>query len=270
MPGSVKFFEPTAVFPETLSRAFTETQTFAANISEYHDGSAQQGALVAFSRHSWKLTERLPPTLLVALRDFMLLHIADNFWFYNPKETNPPNTSDPYGMDPVGRYAVRFNSNWDQSMGIALGDATVELIEVTSIEEAEMVNHLVDIWITLSPPKGIVSGGGDYAPPLQVLLPSDDYAFRCCAAVAKSKLGSTGTMDMLFKPPGGSYSSVFPGVIGLSGIAIDSGVSETFVSTIVDIPNGSDIRLDVQDAFVPAAMADELTLQVRGEVVRVI
>jgi hypothetical protein len=268
MPGSVISMTPTAVFPETLSRAFTETQTYAANVAEYHDGSSQQLALVSAPRHAWRLSKHLPPADLVTLRDFILIHIADSFWFYSPKETVPPNTSDPTGVDPIGRYAVRINSDWSQSMGIALCDTTVELIEVTSLEEAEMVNHLTDLWITLQPPRGMLIGGADLAPPLKVLLPSDAYALRVCAAVATSKQGSVGKMDMQYETPAHVLHNVFPGGVGSTGADIDGEVVTDFVSDPVDIPNGSKIYLSIQTAFTPG-VDDELTLQVRGEVVLV-
>ena len=153
MPGPVRSMTPMVVFPETLSRAFQEVQTYTARVCEYHDGSAQQGAMVSAPRHAWRLTKRLPPADLVALRDFVRLHIADTFFFYNPKECVPPYVGDPTGVATAGRYAVRVNSDWSQSCGIALTDAVVELIEVASM------TVLMNTWITLSPVKGLSAPG---------------------------------------------------------------------------------------------------------------
>ena len=130
MPGTVNFSTPAAVFPGTLSRAFTETHAYEALVSEYHDGSSQRGALVSAPRHSWKLAKRLAPPEMAALREFIALHIADTFYFYNPKETSPVNTWDATGAATAGRYTVRVNSDWSESVGIARTDAAVELIEV--------------------------------------------------------------------------------------------------------------------------------------------
>jgi len=130
MPGTVIFSTPVAVFPGTLSKAFTETQTYTALVSEYHDGSSQTGARVSAPRHSWKLAKRLNPAGMTALSAFIALHIADTFYFYNPKETSPANTWDATGAATAGRYTVRINSDWSESIGLARTDAAVELIEV--------------------------------------------------------------------------------------------------------------------------------------------
>jgi hypothetical protein len=248
---------PVAVFPEMLSRAFSEVQTWAANVSEFHDGSSQRGSLVDAPRHSWRLTKRLPPAALVALYDFLSLHVADSFYFYNPSETVPPNHGDETGVATAGRYALRWNSDWSQSTGIALTDAAVELIEVASM------SVLMNTWITLSPAKGLSAAGEDLAPPLGVLLASDSYAFRCLSATAKSKFGSIGYFDVLYKPAGASeWISIFPGGVG---IEIDAARVTVFSDVPLDIPNGSDIRLDCLS--ISPVSDDEFSVQIRGDVV---
>jgi len=136
MPNSIRGATSVGVMPQTLCRAFSETLVWAAAASDYHDGSVQRAALVDVPRRSWVLGIRLTPAQLVTLRNWWETHTADAFYFYNPKETVPPNTPDPTGVATDGRYLVRFDSPWSESMGIALGDVAVHLIEVASAAEA--------------------------------------------------------------------------------------------------------------------------------------
>jgi hypothetical protein len=128
--GVIQLATPTVVMPLSLSRAFTETQTWPARVNEYHDGTTQRSAMLSMPRRSWALTKHLPPTALLALRSFWHAQGVASFYFYNPAETNPPYSYDPTGVAAAGRYAVRFASPWSQQTGIASIDAAVELIEV--------------------------------------------------------------------------------------------------------------------------------------------
>ena len=136
MPNSVRGATSVGVLPHTLCRSFSETQVFASLTSEYHDGSAQRVVLVSVPRHAWNLGKRLTPGEMEALRSWWDAHAADAFYFYNPKETVRPNHPDPTGVATAGRYLVRFDSDWSETLGIALGDASVRLIEVASADEA--------------------------------------------------------------------------------------------------------------------------------------
>lgn len=137
MPGYVRGLTGTDVFPLTLSRAFSEQQTYAISGNEYHDGSSQRAARVDRPRHSWRLAKRLTPTQLATLQAFWLAHVGTAFYFYNPKEASPANSYDATGAATTGRYLVRFASDWSQSVGIALSDVPVELIEVASVADVD-------------------------------------------------------------------------------------------------------------------------------------
>ena len=128
--GIVRSFAPTAVMPLSLSRAFTEAQSFAARVNEYHDGTSHRSAILDSPRRSWQLTKRLSADDLIDLREFWQEHGAGAFWFYNPKETTPPFSYDPTGAATAGRFRVRFASAWSQSAGVGRLEASVELVEL--------------------------------------------------------------------------------------------------------------------------------------------
>ena len=134
MPGSVNLAVPDGVLPKSLCTAFTEKRNWESQDNEYHDGSRQSKALVSTSRKAWNLKKRLTPTLLDALYAFWLAHQHTAFYFYNPFEFAsgllPGSNFDYTGASTVGRYTVRFNSDWSESVGIARTDCNVDLIEV--------------------------------------------------------------------------------------------------------------------------------------------
>ena len=130
--GILRLATPTAAMPLSLSRAFTETQTWPARVNEYHDGTSQRSAMLSRPRRSWALTKHLPIAIALALRTFWQAQGVASFYFYNPPETNPPYSYDPTGAATAGRYVVRFASAWGQQTGIAMIDAAVQMVEVLS------------------------------------------------------------------------------------------------------------------------------------------
>lgn len=116
--------------PYSLSIQFSESHSIQMDINEYHDGRSQRTALAVSARRSWKIAKRLDPTSLVALRTFFDAAKGGAFFFYNPSETVPPYSPNPSGT--VGRYLVRFNSDWSQTNNIARIDTAIELTEVAS------------------------------------------------------------------------------------------------------------------------------------------
>jgi hypothetical protein len=126
MPGVVPLFAPTAVFPASLSVAFTEVQTWPARVNEYRDGTTQGTAMLGKVQRSWKKTKRLSPSALSTLLAFWQAQGAGAFWFYNPAETL---VCDPTGVATAGRYRVRFDGPWNQTIGLARGDVPVQLVE---------------------------------------------------------------------------------------------------------------------------------------------
>ena len=115
--------------PISLSRAFTETQTWPARVNEYHDGASQRSLLLPQVRRSWQLTKRLTGVAANTLRTFWQMTGTAAFYFYNPKETSPLFSYDASGAATAGRYRVRFTSDWTQSAGLGRLDIPVSLIE---------------------------------------------------------------------------------------------------------------------------------------------
>jgi hypothetical protein len=128
MPGSVSNAAPTDVLPWGLCTAFAHSREYIASISEYPDGSSQRGRLAETSRKSWRQSRRLTATGLATLYTFYQNHINDPFYFYDPWASGF--TYDETGEQTLGRYTVRFDGEWNQSMGIARGEAGISLVEL--------------------------------------------------------------------------------------------------------------------------------------------
>ena len=132
MPGPVSNATPTTVMPNSLSRAFVHTREYPVIDNEYRNGESQRSVQASTSRKKWTLTKRLTPTQLAALRNFYDARNGrhEAFYFYDPYETNPKFSYDPTGAAVTGRYTVRFNSDWSQSVGPGRSDVELELIEL--------------------------------------------------------------------------------------------------------------------------------------------
>ena len=132
MPGSVANAAPTTVMPNGLSSAFVHTREYPVIDNEYRNGESQRSAQAATSRKKWNLTKRLTPAQLQALRNFYddRNGTLEPFYFYDPYETNPKFTWDGTGATVTGRYTVRFNTDWSQSVGPGRSDVQLELIEL--------------------------------------------------------------------------------------------------------------------------------------------
>jgi hypothetical protein len=132
MPGSIQNAAPSTVLPVSLSRAFARTQDYPVLENEYRNGESQRSAQASNSRKRWRLSKRLPPTQVEALRTFYDARSGpvEPFYFYDPYETNPKFTSDPTGAANTGRYTVRFDCDWTQSGGPGRVDVQIELIEL--------------------------------------------------------------------------------------------------------------------------------------------
>lgn len=132
MPGSVANAAPITVMPNSLSRAFVHTREYPVIDKEYRNGESQRSVEAFISRKKWTLTKRLTQAQLTALRTFYdARHGAlEPFYFYDPYETNPKFSYDPTGAAVTGRYTVRFNSDWSQSVNPGRSDVQIELIEL--------------------------------------------------------------------------------------------------------------------------------------------
>jgi hypothetical protein len=132
MPGSVQNAAPATVLPQNLSRAFTHTREYPVFANDYRNGESQRAAQTATSRKKWTLSKRLTSAQLQMLRNFYddRSGTLEPFYFYDPYETNPKFSYDPTGQAVTGRYTVRFNTEWSQSVGPGRSDVQIELIEL--------------------------------------------------------------------------------------------------------------------------------------------
>jgi len=132
MPGSVQNAAPATVLPQSLCRAFTHERAYPLIENEYKNGESQRSVLATNSRKRWRLTMRLTPAALQALRTFYDARngTREPFYFYDPYDANPKFSYDPTGQVTTGRYTVRFNSDWQQSSGPGRSDVEIELLEL--------------------------------------------------------------------------------------------------------------------------------------------
>jgi len=132
MPGSVQNAVPLTVLPATLSRAFSHQREYPVLDNEYRNGESQRSVEATTSRKRWRLTKRLPPAQLAALRDFYDARKGptEPFYFYDPYETAPKFSWDPTGVATTGRHTVRFDSGWNQAANPGRIDTEIALIEL--------------------------------------------------------------------------------------------------------------------------------------------
>jgi len=132
MPGNVLNAAPAAVLPRSLCRSFVHERAYPLIENEYKNGESQRSVLASNSRKRWRLAKRLTVAALQILRDFYDARngTAEPFYFYDPYETTPVFSHDPTGQSTVGRYTVRFNSDWQQTSGPGRSDVQIELIEL--------------------------------------------------------------------------------------------------------------------------------------------
>ena len=132
MPGSVANAAPASVLPNSLSSAFVHSREYPVIDNEYRNGESQRSPQATTSRKRWTLTKRLTPSQLATLRAFYDARSGTHepFYFYDPYETNPKFSYDPTGAAVTGRYTVRFNSDWNQSVSPGRSDVQLELIEL--------------------------------------------------------------------------------------------------------------------------------------------
>jgi hypothetical protein len=132
MPGSVENAAPSTVLPWSLSIAFVRSQEYPVLDNEYAGGESQRSVLASTSRKRWRLSKRLTPAQLQALRDFYEARKGpqEPFYFYDPWDAGLKFSYDPTGQATQGRYTVRFAGAWEQSASLSRIDLSLELIEL--------------------------------------------------------------------------------------------------------------------------------------------
>lgn len=140
MPGNVPAVDVAVVpvMPRSLSTVFTSAREFAVLVNEYPDGASQRYVLISnggdrediLPRHRWKISKRLTPEKLVALRDFYDEVGAGPFIFYDPFEAVEFGNFHETGGSEDGRFICHFTSPWVQEMGIGRGNVSLEFMEL--------------------------------------------------------------------------------------------------------------------------------------------
>lgn len=123
---------PTTVLPFSLCKAFSHTRAFGIVGNEYKNGESQRTRLTLTSRKSWRISNRLSPSALQTLREFWDARKGSQepFWFYDVWETYPKFSYDATGFQTTGRYTVRFEGAWSQTVGIGRSETEISLIEL--------------------------------------------------------------------------------------------------------------------------------------------
>lgn len=132
MPGNVQNADPSTVLPHAHWAVFAGLREYPIVENVYRNGESQRSVQATTSRKRWRLANRLSPTALAALRDFYDARrgATEPFYFYDPYETSPRFSHDPTGQAAAGRYTVRFDGEWSQSVGLGRVDVSIELIEL--------------------------------------------------------------------------------------------------------------------------------------------
>jgi hypothetical protein len=116
MPQNIQAANPTDVMPKFISVAFNEQVRYECMVNQsYPDGSSDRAALVTTTRSFFRATGKLAPTQWKALRDFFWAHIGAAFYFYFPREAQPPFTVDMTGASTDGRYTVVFDGAYAET-----------------------------------------------------------------------------------------------------------------------------------------------------------
>jgi hypothetical protein len=133
MPASVAAAAPVFVLPYSLASAFQQVRTYAVDQNRYPDGSVQSRVIPDSSRKRWVIGRKCTADELGDLRQFYIDRKggAEEFYTYDPYETSPQFSYDETGVATQGRYAVRFDGNFQQSLGMGTHPAQFSLIEVS-------------------------------------------------------------------------------------------------------------------------------------------
>ena len=131
MPSNIAPAQPVDVFPRIISAStFTEELRLEEITNSYPDGSSDRQALATTPRRYFHFTFAVTTLLWQRLWTFYLVHKAQAFYIYNPRETVPPFSYDPTGQDPIGRYTMVFDSAWSETTAMTRGQVAFSLREV--------------------------------------------------------------------------------------------------------------------------------------------
>lgn len=135
MPGSLAAAAPVTVLPASLCAAFSESRELPVLETEYRDGSVQTKSQATTGLRRWRPGKRLAAAALWTLREFWEARRGglEPFYFYDPYDAGAGAIGSNYdatGVSTQGRHTCVFSGGWNQSIGVARTEASIELVEV--------------------------------------------------------------------------------------------------------------------------------------------
>jgi len=130
MPGNLNPANPIDVIPAGFYTALSEELRIESFVNQYADGSSDRVNLAQNPRHFFRITRRMTSAQYSALWTFFSNHLISPFFFYLPRETQPPFTPDPTGAATSGRYTVVWDGNWSDQVQLGRSEVSLGLREV--------------------------------------------------------------------------------------------------------------------------------------------
>ena len=147
MPGNISLADGLTVLPAALCSAFSRGWNYPVQVNDFPDGACLREIEATNSRRAWKQTRKVRAVALGVLRAFYDAcgGPRDPFLFYDPFEVaegdDIGSNHDPTGLSMVGRFTVRFNTDYSQNSGVAFSDVQLEFAELAAlIAGAEELN----------------------------------------------------------------------------------------------------------------------------------
>jgi hypothetical protein len=104
------------VLPRMMLLALNEQLRVESLVNQdYVDGSSDRLPLASVSRSFFRLNVKLTSAAWSAFRTFYAAHQGVPFFFYFPREAQPPYTVDMTGASVAGRYTVVFDGQMSET-----------------------------------------------------------------------------------------------------------------------------------------------------------
>ena len=259
MPGVIANPVLVGVFPQSLSTKFVSSNRYESLEAEYHDGTTERSSLVSAGRRTWTMSKRLTPAEASTLRAWFDAHTADAFYFYDLRE----GTWDPSGVSVAGRYMVRFDSDFAQTMTVPRLDLSVTLIEIGP--------GGTDPGVVLSGPRAYPHGLPTTATLYYITSHIPGTGYDGVAAISRGSgyelFDSTSWTDRTDSNDWTSVDNRWGASVGPAVIIadpVDSIVSFFIVGTILGSASPGDI-FRVFDCYMDITYADSTTIRYRPQ-----
>jgi hypothetical protein len=130
MPGNIQPANPVDVIPAGFYAGLQEELRIESFVNVYPDGSSDRMKLQDTPRHFFRITRRVTGPQYTSLYTFFKAHLVQPFYFYLPRETQPPFTPDPTGSSPFGRYTVVWDGHWSDQHQLGRSEVSLGMREV--------------------------------------------------------------------------------------------------------------------------------------------